>query len=96
MQNGCRIFHLEYDPSENTRMDSVWTQFIDSGRSELVLGRRSKIFVLPQPGQQDPNQITLICRYMKFHIKYTSVSCIHSHATISSLDKWVKVSMIDP
>jgi hypothetical protein len=60
MQNGCRIFHLEYDPSENTRMDSVWSQFIDSGRSELVLGRCSKIFVLPQPGQQDPNQITFI------------------------------------
>ena len=32
MQNGCRIFHLEYDPSENTCMDDVWTQLIDSGR----------------------------------------------------------------
>jgi hypothetical protein len=28
MQDGCRTFHLEYDPSENARMDTVWTQFI--------------------------------------------------------------------
>ena len=52
MQNGCRVFHLEYDPSKNKQMDHVWTQFIESGRSEHVLGLRSKIFVLPAPGQQ--------------------------------------------
>jgi hypothetical protein len=96
MQNRCKIFHLEYDPSKNTRMDTVWTHFIESGRSELVLGRRSKIFVLPAPGLQNPTQITQIRRYMKFHIKYTSVSRIHSHATISNLDKWVEVSMTNP
>ncbi len=33
---------------------------------------------------------------MKLHIKYTSVSHIHSHATITNLDKWVKVSMTNP
>ncbi len=47
MQNGCQIYHLEYDPTKNARMDTVWTHFIYFGRSELVLGRRSKIFVLP-------------------------------------------------
>ncbi len=60
MQNGCRIFHLEYNPSKNARMDTVWTHFIESGRSELVLGRRSKIIVLPPPGLQNPTQITQI------------------------------------
>ncbi len=82
--------------SKNARMDSVWTQFIKSCRAKLVLGRRSKIFVLPAPGHQNPNQITLIRRYMKFHIKYTAISCIHSHAMITNLDKWVKVSMNNP
>jgi hypothetical protein len=43
-QNGCRLFHLEYNPSENPRMETVWTQFIDTGRSKLVFGSRSKIF----------------------------------------------------
>jgi hypothetical protein len=33
---------------------------------------------------------------MKFHIRYTAVSCIHSHATITNLDKWVKISMANP
>ncbi len=33
---------------------------------------------------------------MKFHIKYTSVSCTHSHAAISNLNKWVEVSMTNP
>jgi hypothetical protein len=37
MQNGCRLFHLEYNPTDNARMDPVWTQFITSGQSELVL-----------------------------------------------------------
>jgi hypothetical protein len=96
MQNGCRIFHLEYNPSENARMDTVWTHFIELGRSELVLGRRSKIFVLPAPGLQNPTQITQVRWYMKFNIKYTAVSWIHSHATITNLDKWVEVSMTDP
>jgi hypothetical protein len=96
MQNRCRIFHLEYNPSKNARMETVWTHFIESGRSKLVLGRRSKIFVLPAPGLQNPTQITQIRRYMKFHINYTSVSHIHSHATITNLDKWVEVSMTNP
>jgi hypothetical protein len=56
MQNGCKIFHLEYNPFKNTRMDTVWTHFIESGRSELVLGRRSKIFVLPAPGCRTPHR----------------------------------------
>ncbi len=55
-----------------------------------------KIFVLPPPGQQIPNQITQIRQYMKFHIRYTAVSCIHSHMTITNLDKWVEVSMTNP
>ncbi len=96
MKNGCHIFHLEYDPSENARMDTVWTHFIELGRSELVLGRRSKIFVLPALGLQNPTQITQVRRYMKFHIKFTTVSWIHSHATITNLNKWVEVSMTDP
>ncbi len=77
-------------------METVWTQFIDTGRSELVLGCRSKNFVLPPaPGQQAPNQITLIQRYMNFHIRYMGVAQIHSHATITNLDKWVEISMVD-
>jgi hypothetical protein len=95
-QNGCRIYHLEYDPAENLRMEPVWTHFIESGRSELVLGCRSKIFVLPNPGVQSPTTITLIRCYMHFHIRYTGVSRIHSHATVMDLDKWVEVSMVDP
>jgi hypothetical protein len=69
MENGCELFHLEYNPMKNGRMDPVWTQFIQSGRTELFLGHRYKIFVLPVPGQQDPHQITLICCYMKFHCR---------------------------
>ncbi len=64
MQNGCKLFHLEYDPAKNAWMDPVWTQFVQSGQSELVLRLCSKIFVLPPPGQQDPRQITLIRRFM--------------------------------
>jgi hypothetical protein len=60
LQNGCKLFHLEYDPADNAWMDPVWTQLIASGCSKLVLGLRSKVFVLPNPGQQDPHQITLI------------------------------------
>ncbi len=63
LQNGCKLFHLEYDPADNTRMDPVWTQFIASGRSKLDLSLRSKVFVLPNPGQQDPHQIMLIWQY---------------------------------
>jgi hypothetical protein len=74
MQNGCRVFHLEYNPSKNKQMDRVWTQLIKSGCSELVLGLRSKIFVLPAPGQQAPNQIAPIWQYMKFICRYTLVS----------------------
>jgi hypothetical protein len=55
-----------------------------------------KIFVLPPPGLQNPTQITQIRRYVKFHIKYTAVSRVHSHATITNLDKWVEVSMSNP
>jgi hypothetical protein len=47
MQNGCRVFHLEYDPSKNRRMDRVWTQFIESRKSELILGLQSKFLSFP-------------------------------------------------
>jgi hypothetical protein len=87
MPNRCRVFHLDYNPSKNKQMDRVWTQFIKTGCSKLVLGLRSKIFVLPAPGQQAPNQITLIRQYMKFNFRYTSVSRIMSHATVTNLDK---------
>jgi hypothetical protein len=76
-------------------MDRVWTQFIESGCSKHVLGLRSKIFVLPAPGQQAPDQIMLIRHYMKFHCRYTPVSRIMSHATITNLDKVVEVMMAD-
>ncbi len=85
-QNGCRIFHLEYDPAKNPRMEMVWSHFIESGWSKLVLGHCSKIFVLPNPGQQSPTTITVICQYMHFHICYTGVSHIHSHALVMDLD----------
>ncbi len=74
MQNGCKLFHLKYDLAKNAWMDPVWTQFIQSGQSELVLGLRSKIFVLPPPKQQDPHQITLIRQFMIFHCQYTGIS----------------------
>ncbi len=96
VQNGCCLFHLEYNPVEDPRIETVWSHFIESRKSELVLGRRSKIFVLPNPGQQAPTTITLTCHYMHFHICYTGVSCIHSHATMMDLDKWVEVSMVNP
>ena len=37
-QNGCRVFNLKYDPSDNARMAPVWTQFKDSGWSKLNPG----------------------------------------------------------
>jgi hypothetical protein len=74
-------------------MDRDWTQFIESGCSGHVLGLRSKIFVLPAPGQQAPDQITLIQCYMKFHCRCTSVSRIMSHATITNFDKVFEVTM---
>ncbi len=37
-QNGCRLFHLKYDPSDNPRIGAVWNHFKESGRSKLVLG----------------------------------------------------------
>jgi hypothetical protein len=95
LQNGCKLFHLKYNPLENRCMDPVWTQFINSGHGELVLGCRSKVFVLPAPGQQDPHQILLIHWYIKFHCCYTGVSRIHSHTTITNLDKCVKITMVD-
>jgi hypothetical protein len=95
MQNRRRLFHLEYNPTENARMDPVWTQFITSGQSELVLGLRSKIFVLPNPGQQDPHQITLIRHYTRIQCRYTNISQIHLHPTVTNLDKIVKVSKED-
>ncbi len=93
MQNRCRLFHLEYNPADYKCMEHVWTRFIDLGRSELFLGIRSKVFVLPAPGQQDPNQITLIRRYMKFHCWYSGVSRIGSHKTVTNLDKVVEITM---
>ena len=88
-QNGCRIFHLEYDPSDNPRMEMDCTHFIESRQSELVLGHHAKVYVLPGRGKQSPATITLICRYMNFHIRYTSALCIHSHLTLMNLDKWI-------
>ncbi len=73
MQNGCRLFHVKYDPVDNKCMEPVWTQFIELGRSKLLLGICLKVFVLPAPGQQDPNQITLIWQYMRFHCRYMGV-----------------------
>ena len=70
MHNGCRLFHLEYNLADDKCMEPVWTQFIELGRSKLFLGICSKVFVLPAPGQQDPNKITLIQRYMRFHCRY--------------------------
>ncbi len=96
LQNGCKLFHLKYNPSENSRhMDPVWTQFINSGQVKLVLGHWSKVYVLPAPGQQDPHQITLIFWYMNFHCRYTGVSHIHSHTMNLNLDKCVKITMVD-
>ncbi len=95
MQNGCKLFHLEYDPADNKRMVPVWTQFIELGRSELFLGLRLKVFILPAPGQQDPNQITLIRGYMKFQCRYSGVSRIGSHKTVTNLDKVVEITMRD-
>jgi hypothetical protein len=33
MENGCRVFHLEYNPADNARMGDVWNHFTASGRS---------------------------------------------------------------
>jgi hypothetical protein len=95
LQNGCKLFQLKYDPAENVRMDPVWIQFIASGQSKLVLDLRSKVFVLPNPGQQDPHQIMLIRQYMRFHCCYTGCTCIHLHPIDTNLDKSIKISMMD-
>jgi hypothetical protein len=95
MQNGCRLFHLGYDLADNKRMEPVWTQFIESGRSELFLGICLKVFVLPAPGQKDPNQITLIWQYTRFYCWYLGVSRIGSHKTVTNLDKVVEITMQD-
>ena len=95
-QNGCRVFNLEYDPSDNARMAPVWTQFKDSGRSELVLGRRSKVFVVPHAGRLPPAKVTEIRRYMHFHLRYTARTRTHSHPTLIVLDKLTEVTMEDP
>ncbi len=95
VQNGCRLFHLKYDPANNKCIEPIWTQFIESGRSELFLGICSKVFVLPAPEQQDPNQITLIWRYMRFHCRYWGVSRISSHKTVMNLDKVMEITMQD-
>jgi hypothetical protein len=81
-QNGCRVFNLEYDPVDNARMAPVWTQFKESGRSELVLGRRSKV-----------NEIR---RYMHFHLRYTTRTRTHSHPTLIGLDKLTEITMENP
>ncbi len=94
-ENGCRLFHLKYDPADNARMDPVWNQFIPSGQSKLVLGHRAKVYLLPNPGHQNPSQIILIRQYMKFHRRYTNVSRILAHPTVTNLDKPIKVSMVD-
>ncbi len=94
-QNGCRIFHLEYDSSDNARMELVWRHFKDSGQSELVLGRQSRVYVLPSPGKLVPATVTSICHYMSFHLRYTSATQIHSHPTLMNLDKWTEVTMED-
>jgi hypothetical protein len=86
MQNGYNLFHLEYDLADNKCMEPVRTQFIESGRSKLFLGLRLKVLVLPAPGQQDPNQITLIQQYMKFQCRYSGVSQIGLHKTVINLD----------
>ena len=91
-QNGCRVFNLEYDSSDNARMAPVWTQFKDSGRSELVLGRRSKVFVVPSAGKLAPE----IRRYMHFHLCYTTRTRTHSHPTLTGLDKLTEVTMENP
>ncbi len=95
MQNGCKLFHLEYDPADNRRMVPVWTQFIESDRSKLFLGLHLRVFVLLAPGQQDPNQITLIRRYMKLQCRYLGVSRIGLHKTVTNLDKVMEITMRD-
>ena len=94
-QNGCRVFHLEFDPIDNARMAPVWTQFKESGRSELVLGRRSKVFVVPSAGKLAPAKVTEVRRYMHFHLRYTAKTQTHSHPTVSCLDKLTEVTMED-
>ena len=95
-QNGCRVFNHKYNPSDNARMAPVWTQFKDSGQSELVLGRRSKVFVVPSAGKLAPAKVNKIRRYMHFHLRYTARTCTHSHPTLTSLDKLTEVTMKDP
>ena len=95
-QNGCRVFNLEYDPIDNARMAPVWTQFRDSGRSELVLGRRSKVFVVPGAGRLAPAKVNEIRRYMHFHLRYTTRTRTHSHPTLIGLDKLTEITMEDP
>jgi hypothetical protein len=95
-QNGCRVFNLEYDPSDNARMAPVWTQFKDSGWSKLVLGHRSKVFVVPSAGKLAPAKVNKIRRYMHFQLCYTARTRTHSHPTLIGLDKLTKVTMADP
>ncbi len=95
-QNVCRVFNLEYNPRDNARMAPVWTQFKDSGWSELVLGRRSKVFVVPSAGKLAPAKVNKIRRYMHFHLRYTARTRTHSHPTLTSLDKLMEVTMEDP
>jgi hypothetical protein len=95
-QNGCRVFNLEFDPSDNARMAPVWNQFKESGRSELVLGRRSRVFVVPNAGKLAPAKVTEVRRLMGFHLKYTARTRTHSHPTVSCLDKLTEVTMDDP
>jgi hypothetical protein len=95
-QNGCRVFNLEYDPVDNARMAPVWTQFKESGRSELVLGRRSKVFVVPSAGRLAPAKVNEIRRYMHFHLRYTTRTRTHSHPTLIGLDKLTEITMENP
>ena len=94
-QNGCRVFNLEYDPVDNARMAPVWTQFRESGRSELVLGRRAKVFVVPNAGRLAPAKVNEIRRYMSFHLRYTTRTRTHSHPTLIGLDKLTEITMED-
>ena len=94
-QNGCRVFHLEFDPCDNERMSPVWTHFRESGKEELVLGRRAKVYVVPSAGRATPTKIIEVRRYMNFHLKYTTITRTHSHPTVSCLDKMTEVTMED-
>ncbi len=81
---------------DNVRMAPVWTQFKESGQSELVLGCQSRVFVVPGARKLAPAKVTEVRRLMVFHLKYTARTRTHSHPTVSCLDKLTEVTMDDP